>query len=85
VFLNEVYDMVGVPRSKAGAVVGWLLSPNGGTDNFVNFGVFDGRTEVARDFVNGREGAILLDFNVDGVIYDKIDPPLEALSWQLGR
>jgi hypothetical protein len=85
VFLNEVYDMVGVPRSKAGAVVGWILSPNGETDNFVNFGVFDGRTEVARDFVNGREGAILLDFNVDGIIYDKIDKPMEGLSWQLGR
>jgi hypothetical protein len=84
VFLNEVYDMCGIPRSKAGAVVGWLLSPNGQTDNFVNFGVFDGRSEVARDFVNGREGAILLDFNVDGVIYDKIDGPVEALSWQLG-
>lgn len=72
VFLNEVYDMLGIPRSKAGAVVGWILSRNGETDNFVNFGVFDGRTEVARDFVNGTEGAILLDFNVDGVIYDRI-------------
>ena len=73
VFLNEVYDMLGIPRSKAGAVVGWVLSENGETDNFVNFGVFDGRTDVARDFVNGLEGAILLDFNVDGVIYDKLE------------
>lgn len=73
VFLNEVYDMLGIPRSKAGAVVGWLLSKNGETDNFVNFGVFEGKTEVARDFVNGIEGAILLDFNVDGVIYDQLD------------
>jgi hypothetical protein len=73
VFLNEVYDMLGLPRSQAGAVVGWVMSKNGETDNFVNFGVFDGREQVARDFVNGREGAILLDFNVDGVIYDKID------------
>jgi hypothetical protein len=73
VFLNEVYDMLGIPRSKAGAVVGWLLSPDGNTDNFVNFGVFDGREQVTRDFVNGLEGAILLDFNVDGVIYDKLD------------
>jgi hypothetical protein len=72
VFLNEVYDMLGIPRSKAGAVVGWLLSAEGETDNFVNFGVFDGSQEVIRDFVNGLEGAILLDFNVDGVIYDKI-------------
>jgi hypothetical protein len=73
VFLNEVYDMVGIPRSKAGAVVGWLLSPDNTTDNFVNFGVFDGKEQVARDFVNGFEGSILLDFNVDGVIYDKLD------------
>lgn len=73
VFLNEVYDMLGIPRSKAGAVVGWLLTPNGRTDNYVNFGVFEGKTERARDFVNGFEGAILLDFNVDGIIYDKID------------
>jgi hypothetical protein len=85
VFLNEVYDMLGLPRSKAGAVVGWLLSPNGETDNFVNFGVFDGRDGPARDFVNGIEGSILLDFNVDGVIYDKIDSIGEELSWQLGH
>lgn len=85
VFLNEVYDMLGIPRSKAGAVVGWLLSRHGDTDNFINFGVFDGRTDQARDFVNGTEGAILLDFNVDGVIYDKIDTPEEDLSWQLSR
>jgi hypothetical protein len=73
VFLNEVYDMCGIDRSKAGAVVGWLLTDDGSTDNFVNFGIFDDKTDRIRDFVNGREGAILLDFNVDGVIYDKLD------------
>jgi hypothetical protein len=73
VFLNEVYDMLGLERSKAGAVVGWVLSKNSETDNYIDFGVFDGKTQAARDFVNGYEGAILLDFNVDGVIYDKIE------------
>ena len=71
IFLNEVYDMVGIERSKAGAVVGWVISKDGG-DNYVDFGIFDGNNPRARDFVNGREGSILLDFNVDGVIYDKI-------------
>lgn len=87
VFLNEVYDMLGIPRSKAGAVVGWILTPEGQTDNFINFGVFDDKSDAARDFVNGLEGAILLDFNVDGVIYDKIDMSKEGepLSWQLNR
>lgn len=73
VFLNEVYDMLGLERSKAGAVVGWILSKNGETDNYIDFGVFDGKTQAARDFVNGLEGSILLDFNVDGVIFDKIE------------
>jgi hypothetical protein len=85
VFLNEVYDQLGIPRSKAGQVVGWILSQGGETDNYINFGIFDGRTEVARDFVNGLEGAILLDFNVDGVIFDKIDTPVEGRSWRLNK
>lgn len=72
VFLNEVYDMLGIPRTNAGSVVGWIRSDDGSTDNHVSFGIFEGKTEVARDFVNGIEGAILLDFNVDGVIWDKI-------------
>lgn len=86
VFLNDVYDMLGMERSKAGAVVGWLLTRNGSTDNFISFGVFEGKSDKARDFVNGFEGSILLDFNVDGVIYDKLDNvPREALSWQRNR
>jgi Family of unknown function (DUF6353) len=83
VFLNEVYDSLGMERSRAGAVVGWILSQDGSTDNFVNFGVFDGSVENARDFVNGREGAVLLDFNVDGLIYHLIERDMEPLSWQL--
>lgn len=70
IFLNEVYDMLGIERSRAGAVVGWVIGNDG--DNYIDFGVFDGENPRARDFVNGREGAILLDFNIDGVIYDKI-------------
>lgn len=72
VFLNEVYDMLGLERTQAGSVVGWIKSDDGSTDNHVSFGVFDGKTDQARDFVNGYEGAILLDFNVDGIIWDKI-------------
>lgn len=72
-FLNEVYDMLGIERTKAGSVVGWVIGKgkNAG-DNYVDFGLFDGDRPAVRDFVNGHEGAILLDFNVDGVIYDKI-------------
>lgn len=73
-FLNEVYDMLGIPRSKAGAVVGWIYdrnNPEKYSDGYVDFGLYSG-TESNRRFVNGQEYNILLDFNVDGVIYDKI-------------
>lgn len=72
-FLNEVYDMLGIPRSKAGQVVGWLYderNPHG--DNYVDFGIYDLNDERKRAFVNGLEYNILLDFNVDGVIYNLI-------------
>jgi len=67
VFLNEVYDMLDIERSKAGQVVGWVIGSDG--DNHIDFGVYE---TFSAAFVNGREKSILLDFNVDGVIYDKI-------------
>lgn len=83
VFLNDVYDALGIPRTSAGAVVGWVLSKDG--DNFVDFGLYnlnvagyeddrihDTIAEQRIDFVNGHRAAVLLDFNVDGVIFDKI-------------
>ena len=73
--LNEVYDALGIPKTKAGMVVGWYYDPYDeelSGDNYVDFGIFDPHNAKARDFVNGDEPAILLDFNVDGVIYDLI-------------
>ena len=70
-FLNDVYDMLGIPRTKAGQIVGWIYdekNPIG--DNFVDFGIYDGNKETVRNFVNGYERTILLDFNVDGNILD---------------
>ena len=66
-FLNEVYDMLGLPRTSAGTVVGWVF--NAGGDDYVDFGIY---TPINADFVNGYERSILLDFNVDGLIWDMI-------------
>lgn len=85
VFLNEVYRDLGLPESSAGQVVGWVLSKNPETtDNYIDFGVFrPDAPDRVRDFVNGRERSVLLDFNVDGVIFDKLDGITQgAISWQ---
>lgn len=72
-FLNDVYDMLGIPRTKAGQIVGWIYDEeNPVGDNFVDFGIYDIYNEKACDFVNGRERSIVLDFNVDGNILDMI-------------
>ena len=72
-FLNEVYDMLGIPRTRAGAVVGWYYDENKPTgDNFVDFRIYDINSEAAQRFVNGYEKSIWLDFNVDGPILDLI-------------
>lgn len=70
-FLNEVYDQLGMERTQAGNMVGWVAGKDG--DNFVDFGIYNGDNPGARDFVNGREGSILLDFNVDGVILGDLE------------
>ena len=72
-FLNDVYDMLGIPRTKAGQIVGWVYDEDNPVgDNFVDFGIYDIYNEKACDFVNGRERSIVLDFNVDGNILDMI-------------
>lgn len=78
-FLNEVYDSLGIPRTRAGSVVGWSVKGNG--DKYVDFGIFDDDARN-RAFVNGLEGSVLLDFNVDGVIIDFVEPEEVILPWQ---
>ena len=65
-FLNEVYDMLGVPRRAIGQLVGWVYdenNPNG--DKFVDLDIFNERN-------NNDENVFVLDPNVDGYILDKI-------------
>lgn len=70
VFLNEVYDELGLTHTTPGSVVGWRWNKDSGDDHI------DFLRDVDRGFFNGREGSILLDFNVDGVIYNKIEEDL---------
>ena len=71
-FLNEVYDELALPRSKEGAIAGWIKNGNG--DGYVDFGLpvdVEMRRMLLTDPKTRKEG-FLLDFNVDGLIFDLI-------------
>lgn len=75
IFLNEVYDALGFPRTSAGSMVGWIRKGNG--DGFISFGPWyeDAWKNGGRELGDFYPEGLLLDFNVDGVIYDLIEKP----------
>lgn len=77
-FLNDVLTMLGFPAVPDGQVVGWVYDPNqeldGNHDSLVDFGIYDILyfDQPKRDFINGYNPCVWLDFNVDGVMYNLI-------------
>jgi hypothetical protein len=71
VLLNDAYDALGLSRTSAGCVVGWV---KGNGDDFIDFGLFrrDNMDEM-HSFMIGENRAIWLDFNVDGLVYQLLD------------
>ena len=66
VFLNEILDSLDLPRTPAGQIVGWTKN---GPDGYITFRT----TEVDRELPDGSfEPALLLDFNVEGNIWEKM-------------
>ncbi len=79
IFLNEIYDSLGMERSSAGQIVGWVV--NGEGDGFVDFGLYEARST---GFRHGLEPRIILDFNVDGPVQHLLgDAPLKIVRHQL--
>lgn len=71
--LNEVYDMLGVPRTAYGQIAGWVYTEDDSVgDGYVDFGIFNPNNPKACDFVNGYEKSIILDFNCIGNILEYI-------------
>lgn len=69
-YLNDVYDALGFPPTKAGSAVGWVWNSEY-SDNAIDFGLWDISNPQKREFVNGRgERNVVIDFNVDGVVHD---------------
>ncbi len=74
VFLNELYDMLGFKQTPEGQIVGWLKNNrnNDVSDGHIDFGLFDLNRENVRNYINRKDTALLLDFNVDGIVFDQI-------------
>lgn len=70
-FLNDVYKQLGFDPVPEGQLVGWM---KGLGDDYIDFGIFEARNADARDFANfnGKETCFVLDFNVDGVMWNLI-------------
>lgn len=64
-FLNEVYDMLGLVRTVTGQLVGWTYDET----EHISFYLY---SKDNSDFINGYTDKAILDFNVDGIIVDKI-------------
>lgn len=73
VFLNEVLERLGMEHTRAGAITGWVN--NGEGDNYIDFRMYKLDSQKIKDFGTAEPGHILLDFNVDGIIYDKLEKP----------
>ncbi len=65
-YLNEVFDMLDIPRTKFGQVSGWVCE---GENSYVDFGL---NSESNKEFINGNATDALLEFNIDGIIIDRI-------------
>lgn len=73
-FLNDVYTMLGIPRTAQGQQVGWVYDPDRtDIDSYVDFGISEVMRNKKRyqEFVRDYERSLLLDFNCDGSILNK--------------
>lgn len=77
-FLNEVFDMLGMDRTSAGQIVGWIYNPDNQIgDDYVDFGLYEthivnGKKIDNDAFLKGFERSVILDFNVAGPVYQLI-------------
>lgn len=74
VFLNDIYEALGFDMIPAGQVIGWVYNEkNPIGENCIDFGIFDeAYVERNKEFINGYERSIILNFNHDGNILEYV-------------
>lgn len=75
-FLCDVYKALDIDETRESRTVGWIYDPEDKSlQNHVDFGIYNTNRKKVRDFVNGLERVVLLDFNPDGVVLDRVKYP----------
>lgn len=73
-FLNEVLDMLGIPRCQDGQIMGWTYDKDNPSANKpIDFGILNIHSETARNFMNGYEKSIWITLNPEGNILKKLN------------
>ena len=68
-FVNEVFEMFGIPKTPEGQTHGWVWNDNcPPEENYIDFGFRRGDNEAVRRFVNGYEPTVLLKIEPEGDI-----------------
>lgn len=71
VFMNDVDEALGFPKTKAGQIVGWRRdNTDEKIDNYIDFSI---QEDWALDEYGLKRPILLLEYNVDGSILDKVD------------
>jgi len=68
VFVNDIYDNLGMERTREGQLFGWVYPAKEG-ESFIDFNMYNCSNV---DFVINGDRSVLLDFNVQGIIYNLI-------------
>ena len=75
-FLNEIYELFGLPVTKQSRMVGWIYDPGNPRwkgDGYVDFGLTRTCNEGVKRFMNGYENCVWLNFNCDGYIFQDFE------------
>ena len=73
-FVNEVYDALGMPRTPEGAVTGWIVT-NANKDTYVSLGIDEMPDDELRSILaidRNEDIRVKIRLNPDGLIYDMI-------------
>ena len=72
IYLNEVYDLIGIPRTPEGNIVGWVHKDHNGNLGYVDLGLFYQTKDASEKDIQLADVGVMIYPNVQGIIYDLV-------------